>query len=120
MRKSLFVVVAAVVVVTALLGSSLVARSQAAARFEYTKLTPFSELIPGSRGGQIWATVGYKACVATVTEWSCRDFRSENSADAGFRIALATLGRDGWELVAPYPDSPEVFRSTLMFKRALQ
>jgi hypothetical protein len=101
MRKSLFAVVAVTVVIGAMLGSSLVARSQAAARFEYTQLFPYSELDPHAQFRQVWSRVGYRACVAASAEWTCRDFR-ESSVDAGYRTALSTLGREGWELITPY------------------
>lgn len=119
MRKSLFVVVA--VVATGLFGSSLVARNQAPARFEYTQLTPYSELVPLQLPlrGQGWSRVGYRACVAASAEWTCRDFK-ESSVDAGYRTALATLGREGWELITPYHESTDGTTRTLLFKRQLQ
>ena len=118
MRKSLLVVVA--VVVAALFGSSLLARGQAAPRFEYTQLYPYSELIAHPTLGQVRSRVGYQACVATNAEWTCREFRVENRPDAGYRTALATLGREGWELITPYHESTDGMTRTLLFKRQLQ
>ena len=118
MSKFLLVVAAAVVV--GLFGSSLVARSQAVARFEYTQLSPYSELISHPTLGQVLSRVGYRACVATNAEWTCREFRVENRPDAGYRTALATLGREGWELITPYHESADGMTRTLLFKRQLQ
>lgn len=119
MKKSPLVVLVAAVVVAGLFGSSLIARNQSTARFEYTQLTPFSELIPHAKFGQVWSRVGYRACVAASAEWTCRDFK-ESSADEGYRTALATLGREGWELITPYHESADGMTRTLLFKRQLQ
>jgi hypothetical protein len=119
MRRSLFAVLAAAVV-SVTLGSSLVARSQAAPRFEYTQLTPFTALVSHPQLGQVWSRVGYRACVATNDEWTCREFRVQDSADDGFRTALTTLGREGWELITPYHESADGTTRTMLFKRPLQ
>lgn len=120
MRKSLFVVALAVAAATGVLGSSLVARSQTAARFEYTQLTPYSELVSHPQLGQVRSRVGYKACIAGPEEWTCREFKVEGSTDAGYRAALSTLGREGWELITPYHESADGTTRTLLFKRQLQ
>jgi hypothetical protein len=43
--------------------------------------------------------VGYRACVAGVNEWLCREFKPTESSSAALRIALVSLGNEGWVIV---------------------
>jgi hypothetical protein len=72
------------------------ARPEAAARFEYMRLTP--GLPPNAKSA---TPEGYMACVAGAGGWVCRQFgATDTDHEAGLRSALATLGSEGWELVS--------------------
>lgn len=88
-----------------------------APRFEYVRVTPY--LFVRAEGQGVVERVGYRACVATSTEWTCRQFESTEPSDVALRTALVTLGNEGWELVSAVDETPsEVHRGlTYLFKR---
>ena len=91
MRKLSLSFVTVVALVAAVSASSLFARAQGAARFDYLRLSPG---LPGGMEIPPTARVGYQACLATYVEWKCREFESKDSSDGGLRAALTTLGNE--------------------------
>lgn len=86
--------------------TSLTAKQQTATKWDYLRVAPGfgAKLIDTSQHG-------YQACQATDSEWQCREFRATNpeiGSDEPLRRALATLGGEGWELVAAVDQSPGV------------
>ncbi len=115
--KNVFVAVAATLaIVAALLSSSLTAGQQSRQRFQYLQVEHFAEYSQSGPG-----TTGYRACVAEVSDWSCRNFERPSvtsrfpatgvalqpPADPALREVLATLGNEGWELVSTVDDTPD-------------
>jgi hypothetical protein len=94
-----------VAIVVGGISASVVARQQQTGRvqFEYLRATVT----------QGWSS--YQACVATATEWACRDFPTST------REMFATLGNEGWELVSAMNESHDQTKAprglTYMFKR---
>jgi hypothetical protein len=117
MKKSWLAALVVVAILAGTLGRSVLARTQSSGRFEYTKVAAYSALVQHAQLGQVWSRVGYRACQATSADWTCRDFAPENSADAGLRTALVTLGSEGWELVVL--DHDEGIGQTFWFKRRI-
>lgn len=118
MMKLSLSVAALIAVVAAMFAPSLVARSQSAAQFEYTRLIPYT--VAQNEGRIRFVRVGYRACLAATDEWTCREFEPRPS-DAALRAALATLGSEGWELVsAVAADANSSDALTYLFKRRRQ
>jgi hypothetical protein len=114
-KISLGLVGVIVVVVTAMLTPSFIVRAQGTTRFEYVRVTsyPVRDILPG---GQVRS--GFRACIAGTQAWNCREFPPTESSDSGFRNALATLGNEGWELVAAVVEQPaNPVDLTYLFKR---
>jgi hypothetical protein len=99
MRKLSVAGFAVIALGTGMFVSSPLGRAQSPGGFEYVRVTPYS-VNPMNP-----ARTGYRACVATSSEWTCRQFESKDSSDA-LRTALATLGSEGWELVSAVDDPP--------------
>jgi len=120
MRKLLLFIAAFVAIIAAMFAPSLAARAQTAARFEYSRVAPYG--VPQTEGRILYQRVGYRACVATTDEWSCRDFPPKESSDTALRMALATLGNEGWELVSTAHAKSNVSNDALtyLFKRQRQ
>jgi hypothetical protein len=127
MRKLSLSVVAVIAVVAAMFAPSLVARAQSAVRFEYLRVTPYpANLATPGRINYRW--VGYRACVAASSEWTCREFEADGSSNDALHIALrttlATLGNEGWELVSAVDERHELNTTfgglTYLFKRQRQ
>ncbi len=124
-RISLVLVAVVVTVVTAMLATSLSVRAQGTTRFEYARVTPYIERTvvetkpPSSFITTVQERVGYRACVAGIKEWACREFKPTESSSEALRIALVSLGADGWELVSAAPEDGNVNTSALtyLFKR---
>jgi hypothetical protein len=115
MRKLSLAVVAAVVLIAAVFAPSLIARQQSATRFEYLRVAPYGGQVQ-EQGRVVLSTfLGLRACVATSTEWACRDF-PQASSDA-IRTVFATLGNEGWELVSAGYDPQGLAAGTYLFKR---
>jgi hypothetical protein len=56
--------------------------------------------------------------VAGIDAWNCRQFPPTESSETALRNALATLGNDGWELVAAVAEQPtNSVDLTYLFKR---
>ena len=72
---------------------SLTARVQTPTRFEYATAAPY--VYSRTQGVGIAEAQGYRACVATLSQWTCRQFEQGDSSSAA---ALATLGNEGWSL----------------------
>jgi hypothetical protein len=114
-KISLGLVGVVVVIVTAMLTPSVIVRAQGSARFEYVRVTSYTvrDTLPG---GQVRS--GFRACIASTQAWNCREFPPMESSDSGFRNALATLGNEGWELVAVVVEQPtNPVDLTYLFKR---
>jgi len=113
------------VVVTAMLTPSLIVRAQGTARFEYARVTPYIERTVAETNPlnsfitTVQERVGYRACVAGVNQWACREFKPTESSTDALRIALVQLGNDGWELVSAAPEDGNVNTPALtyLFKR---
>ena len=117
MRKLSLVGFAVIPLAMALFAPSVIGRAQSAVRFEYTRVTPYLMNPMDPR------RVSYAACVATPTEWRCREFAAKDSSDVALRTALATLGNEGWELVSAIDDPPGQSLPegmTYLFKRKQQ
>ena len=116
-RRSL-AVVAGLVVVTALFARSPVAGAQGGTRLEYVQMKPVivRTMVDANTVGE---RMGYRACVAGLNEWTCRDFQPTRSSADALRTALVTLGNDGWELVSAVEEDPSVnpHGLTYLFKR---
>jgi hypothetical protein len=111
-------VVAAIVLVT--FAPSLTARTQNTGRFEYVRMSPVGTRINTS-ATSIQIRYGYRACVATAAEWTCREFPPTESSDAALRVTLATLGNEGWELVSTVNEELESNKPlTYLFKRQVR
>lgn len=119
MSRGSLVLVAIVVVVTAMFLRSPVARAQSATRIEYVRVAPYGAQVPVAANA-VQDRLGYRACVAGLNEWSCRDFPPTVSSTDALRTALATLGNEGWELVSAVGDDPGLNKSglTYLFKRS--
>jgi hypothetical protein len=121
MSKIPLALVGVVVVGSAMLTPSLVVRAQSASRIEYVRVTPYAAYTPVSPNA-VREHYGYRACVAGLNEWACREFRAESSTDA-LRTALVTLGNEGWELVSTVEENPNVSGTvgvTYLFKRRVR
>ena len=118
MAKLSIAVAAVLVAITAMFGPSLTAQ-QSAPRFEYVRVAPYTYRTP-SGASAVLERVGYKACVAASSDWTCRDFQSLEPADAALRTTLNTLGNEGWELVSAVNEEPSQYHTglTYLFKRA--
>ena len=122
-KLSLALAAALVTVAAVLFAPSLTARAQSP-RFEYLHLSPYGVISPSApRPGVIRVErPAYRACVATSPEWTCRPFEPDantpvNSDDA-LRLALHTLGNEGWEMVSAVDDTPDKDDGmTYLFKR---
>ena len=107
------------VVTTAMLAPSLTARTQSAARFEYLRLSPYGANVPQGPG-RVQHRSGYRACVAALPGWTCREFAPTESSEAALSTTLATLGSEGWDLVnivQADPDRSYPLGLMYMFKR---
>ena len=120
MTKTSIALVVLVALAMSAFAPSLVVRAQTFTRFEYARVTSFGRHIP-TGPNSVESRSGYKACVAAVSEWVCRDFEPTESTSAALRTALATLGNEGWELVsAPSVDLNSPQGATYLFKRQVR
>jgi hypothetical protein len=117
MSKSSLALVALVAVVAAMVTPTLTVRAQSPTRFEYARVTPFVTRVPVGTN-TVQERWGYRACVASVGQWSCRDFQPAQYAADALRTALVTLGNEGWELVSPVQEDSGFGNLTYLFKRA--
>lgn len=122
MSKISLALVAVVIVVSAMFTPSLVVRAQSAARIEYVRVAPYAVYTPVSPNA-VREHHGFRACIAGLNEWTCREFQAESSTDA-LRTALVTLGNEGWELVSTIGEDPNVSGGTVgvtyLFKRQVR
>ena len=120
MKLSFSVVALIALTALAIFAPSLVAHAQRAARFEYSRVTPYG--LWQNEGNVRHMRVGYRACLAATDEWTCRDFKPQESSDAALRTALSTLGNEGWELVSVVSEdpNPSPYGLTYLFKRPQQ
>lgn len=93
------------VITTAMVAPSLTARTQSAARFEYLRLTPYGA--NRQTPGRVEHRSGYRACVAALPDWTCREFAPTESSEAALSTAMATLGTEGWDLVSVLDEDPD-------------
>jgi hypothetical protein len=109
-------VIAATVLASAILVPSLGVRAQGFTKIEYARVTSFVVHWPTS-ANSVQSRAGYRACVAGVSAWTCRDFQPTESSAEALRIALATLGNEGWDLVSAVNEEPTTSSMTYLFKR---
>jgi len=104
------------VAITAMFAPALTAQ-QGGTRFEYLKVTPYIFRTP--QGSGIIEHIGYRACLAASSDWTCREFTSLEPSDAALRAALVTLGDEGWELVSAVDERLHLAHTglTYLFKR---
>lgn len=108
------------VAVTAMFIPSLIARAQGTTRFEYVRVTSYPVRV-GALPSGMQVRSGFHACVAGTEAWNCRDFPPTESPDTALRKTLATLGNEGWELVAAVSEQPtNSVDLTYLFKRQLR
>jgi hypothetical protein len=121
MSKISLTLVAVVVVVTAMFSPSLIVRAQSATRIEYLRVTPYLVQIPVSASA-VQERRGYRACVAGINDWACRDFSPTQSSNDALRTTFATLGNEGWELVSTVDEDPSFGTRglTYVFKRQVR
>jgi hypothetical protein len=61
---------------------------------------------------------GYRACVAGINQWTCREFSPAGPSADALRTALVTLGNEGWELVSSVQEEDAPMHAlTYLFKR---
>jgi hypothetical protein len=118
MSRISLTLVAAVVVVAALFAPPRAVRAQGATRIEYVRVTSYvvrTPVVPNA----VQERDGYRACVAGITDWACRDFPPTQSSMDALRTALATLGNEGWDLVSAVQQDPNMgtHGMTYVFKR---
>ena len=113
------------VVLTVMVTPSFIVRAQSAQRFEYVRVTPYLARIPVSANA-VQERIGYRACVARISEWVCQEFPPTEPSTEPLRNALVNLGNDGWELVSAveeYPNFGTQFGAnglTYLFKRQMR
>ena len=100
MSKILLASVAVAVVVTGMITTSFVVRAQGSTRIEYARVTPNTVQHSAVALNAAQPLFSYRACIARVNEWSCRDFKPSESVTDALRIAFVQLGNEGWELVS--------------------
>jgi len=105
MSKIPLAFVAVIGVVAALFASSLIVRAQGAQRFEYVRVAPYMARIPVGANA-VQERIGYRACVARISEWACQEFPPTEPSTEPLRNALVSLGNDGWELVSAVEEYP--------------
>jgi len=99
---------------------SLTVRAQSATRFEYVRLAPYM-MRTRVAADAVQERQAYRACVAGVEEWKCREFLPAGSSTDPLRTALATLGNEGWELVSSVQEEPAaLYGLTYLFKRSVR
>jgi hypothetical protein len=127
MSRSSLAVVAGLVVVTALVARSPAAGAQSGSPLEYIRMTPYVVQVTAAPNAVLEGT-GYRACLAKLNGWTCREFlptdpgaraRGFSFSTDALRIALVTLGNEGWELVSAVDEDPGVNSRglTYLFKR---
>ena len=110
------------VVLTVTFTPSLIVRAQGTQRFEYVRVTPYIERIPIAANA-IRERFGYRACVAQVNGWACREFSPTEPSTDALRNMFVNLGIDGWELVSAVEEDPSFANQfgtnglTYLFKR---
>ena len=116
MAKLTLSVAAVIAVVVAMFAPSVVAQ-QGMQQLDYVRMTPYYFTVPdGPNRVREW--VGYRACQAASSEWTCRKFESAESGDVALRTALVTLGNERWELVSAVEETrANVSGLTYLFKR---
>jgi hypothetical protein len=118
MPKLSLALAAVVVVAAALFTQSRIVRAQSATSIEYVRLTPY-DVHTYIAPDRVQERFGYRACVAGINEWRCRDFQPTQSSADALRIALVTLGNEGWDLVSAVEEDPNFNTRglTYLFKR---
>ena len=104
-KVSLALLAIVAIIATAAATPSLSARAQTASRIEYARVTPYMVSFQKAPN-HVQPRYGYRACVATISEWRCREFEPTDASTASLRTTLATLGNEGWELVSAVQDDP--------------
>lgn len=119
MSKISLAFIAVVVVVSAMLRPSLIVRAQGTTRIEYARVTPSSVSLASAAVNPRRPSFSYRACVAGINQWACREFDSRESPTEALRIAFVQLGNEGWELVSVVEEdkSFSVAGLTYLFKR---
>jgi hypothetical protein len=114
MRKAAYLTL----VLVALATSAVVARQgTAATRWQYL------HVLPGISGPLDQPRpVGYRACQAFETGWTCRSFESakDTSGDDALARVFTRLGAEGWELVTVIDETQHLSYPkglTYLFKR---
>ena len=112
--------IVAIIATAAASTPSLTARAQTATRIEYARVTPYIVSFHKSPN-HVQPRYGYRACVAAISEWKCREFEPTDASTASLRTTFATLGSEGWELVSAVNDDPVASNPsgllTYLFKR---
>jgi hypothetical protein len=117
MAKLSLCVAALIAIVASTFGPAVKAQ-QGMQQLDYMRLTPYIFSVPdGPKAVREW--VGYRACQAASSEWTCRTFESTQPRDSGLRTALVTLGNERWELVSAVRESGDANLPglTYVFKR---
>ena len=117
MAKFSLSVAALIAVVAAMFAPSVIAQ-QGMQQLDYVRVTPY--LFTVSDGpDRVREWVGYRACQAANSEWTCRKFESTESGDVALRTALVTLGNERWELVSAVQETraANLPGLTYLFKR---
>jgi len=125
MSKTSLALVAVVVVLTAMFTPSLIVRAQSAQRFEYVRVTPYVARILVAPNA-VQERMGYRACIAQISEWTCREFPPTDPPTDALRNTFVNLGNDGWELVSAVEEFPSIANQfgtnglTYLFKRQVR
>ena len=117
---ALLALVAIIVTVASTSTPSFTARAQTVARIEYARVTPY--IVSSHKSpNHVQPRYGYRACVAAISEWKCREFEPADASTGSLRTTLATLGNEGWELVSAVNEDPVASNPsgmlTYLFKR---
>jgi hypothetical protein len=104
-RVALLFVGLLLVAMGALLAPTLGVRAASTTRFEYLHLTPGLPEFDVKTGQRVVNThpqrSGYSACIASrPAQEKCREFEDPEHQSRALDVALATLGSEGWEMVA--------------------
>jgi len=120
MTKVLLVVLSLIAAIGVMGRSALNAGAQVARRFEYARLAPYARI--QTKGTVANRQTGFRACIAAAAEWNCREFEHNQGSDTSLRLALSTLGSEGWELVSAVVEdpNPQVAGLTFLFRRQLE
>src|SRR3954447_10063250 len=102
MTKISLALVTVALVGSAMLTPSLIVRAQGTTRFEYARVSPYSERTPvpnpirtgpNSKLPAVLERTGYRACIAGSTGWACQEFKptTDTSSTDALRAAFVYL-----------------------------